>query len=261
MSGENTIPVVMAIGGLDPSGGAGLVADVQTLAHFGCHASTVITATTVQDTTGVKSFQPVSAGLVQEQMAVVFDDMRPQVVKTGMLVNAEIVEAVAAVLQKFPDTLLVVDPVLSSNMDESLSEYSLIDAIRNHLLPRATLILPNIPEVKALSKIDAANDVCANELAMCDCLVTGSHENTPDVINTFYRHGKFEKKWKWPRLEHEFHGSGCTLAAAVAAALAHGKELITAIDIAQQYVYSSLVSAIHPGAGQHIPYRVAAEKP
>jgi hydroxymethylpyrimidine/phosphomethylpyrimidine kinase len=260
MEKKNSIPVVMVVGGLDPCGGAGLVADVQTLAQFGCHAATVMTANTIQDTRSVKSFQPQSARLVREQLEVVFDDLYPTVVKTGMLVNAEIVDALIAVLQKHPQTMLIVDPVISSNVDDSLSEHSLINALRERLLPLATLVTPNIPELSTLTGVQDDTAAGASKLEKCDCLVTGTHRNTEAVINSYYKKGSLYREWTWPRLAHEYHGSGCTLATAIAAGIARGRDLVTSIDAAQQYVFNSLQSAFCPGSGQHIPCRLQIDE-
>jgi hydroxymethylpyrimidine/phosphomethylpyrimidine kinase len=256
MEKKNSIPVVMAVGGLDPSGGAGLVADVQTLTQFGCHAATVMTANTIQDTHSVKSFQPQSAQLVREQLEVVFGDLHPSVVKTGMLVNAEIIDALIAVLQKHPQTMLIVDPVLSSNVGESLSEHSLIYALRERLLPLATLVTPNIPELSTLTGVEGDPAAGASKLDKSDCLVTGTHRNTEAVINAYYKKGRLYREWTWPRLAHEYHGSGCTLASAIAAGIAKGQDPETSIDAAQRYVFNSLQSAFSPGGGQHIPCRL-----
>ena len=246
----------MTVGGLDPCGGAGLVADVQTLAQFGCHAATVITANTVQDTRSVKRFQPVPEHMVREQLEVVFGDLHPAVVKTGMLVNAGIVEALIDVIQKYPDTILIVDPVFRSNMDDSLSEHSLTKAIRDRLLPLATLVTPNIPELSALTGEPGDPSAGASKLDQTDCFVTGTHRKTEAVINTYYKKGRLCREWTWPRLPHEYHGSGCTLASAIAAGIAKGQDLVTSIDVAQRYVFDTLQSAFRPGTGQHIPCRL-----
>ena len=260
MEKKNNIPVVLVVGGLDPGGGAGLVADVQTLAQHGCHAATVMTANTVQDTRSVKSFRPESAQLVREQLEVVFSDLHPTVVKTGMLVNADIVDALIDVLQNHPETKLIIDPVLSSNMDDSLSEHSLTNALRERLLPLAALVTPNIPELAALTGEQGDAVASASKLDKCDSLVTGTHRESEEVINRYYKKGRFYREWSWPRLAHEYHGSGCTLASAIAAGIAKGQDLVTSIDTAQRYVFSSLQSAFCPGSGQHIPSRIQLDE-
>jgi hydroxymethylpyrimidine/phosphomethylpyrimidine kinase len=255
MTASNQPPVVMIIAGNDPTGGAGLCADIQTLAEYGCHALPVISALTVQDTMSVKRFQGVDSVLFQEQMLAVFEDVKPRAVKTGMLANAGIVEVIVNTLENHRDVPIIVDPVIRSNMDDSLSERSLISSIREHLMPLATLITPNIPEVSMLAGKDAEIDECVRTLGKIDCLVTGTHDDNEKVINRFYRNGNFQRQWQWPRLQHEYHGSGCTLASAIAAGIALGDDLETSIDHAQDYVMQSLRAAFKPGSGQHIPNR------
>ncbi|MDB4521790.1 hydroxymethylpyrimidine/phosphomethylpyrimidine kinase [Gammaproteobacteria bacterium] len=259
-------PVVMAIGGMDPSGGAGLCADIQTLSAMGCHTAPVVTAITVQDTTGVKNFQLVESNQVRSQMEAVLNDMTVSVVKTGMLGNRGIVSVVFDVLSQWPGIQLVIDPVLSSNSDERLSEHSLIGSIIQQLMPIASLICPNVPEAAILAGkkyLDNDVDECAQALNTpdneCDCLITGTHANSNQVINRYYRKGSKVRDWAWQRLQFEYHGSGCTLASAIAAGLAHGMEMEQAMDQAQQFVFNSLLAGFKPGHGQHIPYRISAD--
>ena len=252
-------PVVMVIGGVDPSGGAGLCADIQTLSAMGCHAAPVVTAVTVQDTVEVRSFQPVEAGLVEAQMRAVLDDLSPSVVKTGMLANREIISVVSSLLGEFPEIKAIVDPVMSSNNNESLSEYSLIESLKTLLLPGATIITPNIPEARLLAGKDASADDCASLFCDSDCLITGTHAESSSVINRYYRRGRKLREWVWPRLEFEYHGSGCTLASAIAAGIAHGMEMEQALEQAQLFVINSLRAGFRPGRGQHIPDRLCRD--
>ena len=252
-------PVVMVIGGTDPSGGAGLCADIQPLSAMGCHTAPVVTAVTVQDTVGVRSFQPVEASLVEAQMRAVLDDLSPSVVKTGMLANRGIVSIVSSLLGEFPEIKLIVDPVMSSNNNETLSEYSLINPLKKLLLPVATIITPNIPEARLLAGKDASADDCATLLSDSACLVTGTHAESSNVINRYYQRGRKLQEWIWPRLEFEYHGSGCTLASAIAAGIAHGLEMEQALEQAQQFVINSLRAGFRPGHGQHIPDRLCRD--
>ncbi len=255
-------PVVMVIGGMDPSGGAGLCADIQTLSMLGCHAAPVVTAVTVQDTSAVKGYDLVDPEVIRAQMQAVMEDISPSVIKTGMLVNKEVILGLVEVLLNYPHISLVVDPVMSSNMNDALSEHSLISSIKEDLLPVASLVTPNIPEAIALAAkgdvetADACAAVISNANSNCDCLITGTHADSEQVINRYYRQGKKSKEWCWPRLPYEYHGSGCTLASACAAGLALGLDMEEAVDQAQQHVMKSLSAAFKPGKGQHIPYRL-----
>lgn len=252
-------PVVMVIGGMDPSGGAGLCADIQTLSAMGCHAAPVVTAITVQNTQNVSRFQVVEAGLVESQMRTVLDDMAPAVAKTGMLASSEIISTVASVLADYPEITLIVDPVMSSNFNDSLSEGSLIEPMINLLFPLAALITPNTPEAMQLADRDCNADECATILSDCNCLITGTHADSSDVINRYYQQGRKIREWTWPRLKYEYHGSGCTLAAAIAAGTAHGLEMELALEQAQQFVFNSLKAGFRPGHGQHIPDRLCRD--
>ena len=257
-------PVVMVVGGMDPSGGAGLCADIQTLSAMGCHAAPVVTAITVQDTTAVMNFRLLDADLVKAQMQAVLNDMSISAVKTGMLGNREIVSVIASVLKWRPDIPLIVDPVMSSNNDDSLSEYSLTNSIKELLLPHARLICPNIPEAAILSGKGMSGPVDADECAAklyslannCESIITGTHADTTEVINRYYRQGSLLREWAWPRLQFEYHGSGCTLASAIAAGIAQGLDMEHALEQAQHFVINSLQSGFKPGHGQHIPNRM-----
>ena len=259
-------PVVMAVGGMDPSGGAGLCADIQTLSAMGCHAAPVVTAITVQDTAAVMNFQLLDADLIQAQMQAVLNDMSISAVKTGMLGNREIVSVIASVLKWRPDIPLIVDPVITSNSDDRLSEHSLTGSIKELLLPHARLICPNIPEAAILAGKGMTEPVDADECAallyspdsQCECMITGTHAESREVINRYYRQGSRVKEWAWQRLQFEYHGSGCTLATAIAAGIAQGKEMEQALDYAQRFVIYSLQSGFKPGHGQHIPNRICA---
>ncbi len=259
-------PVVMVIGGMDPSGGAGLCADIQTLSSLGCHAAPVVTALAVQDTSVVKTFELVDVELIRAQMETVFDDISPSVIKTGMLGSRDVISVVADVLKKQPEIQLIVDPVMSSNNDDSLSEHSLSSTIKELLIPIATLISPNIPEAAVLAGKDPLNTVDADDCAAllydrdshCDCLITGTHAESRQVINRYYQQGRKKKEWCWERLQFEYHGSGCTLASAIAAGVAHGLKMEQAVDQAQHYVMKCLVSGFKPGQGQHVPYRLCS---
>ncbi|MEA1890615.1 MAG: hydroxymethylpyrimidine/phosphomethylpyrimidine kinase [Pseudomonadota bacterium] len=256
---KKTPPIVMVIGGMDPCGGAGLCADIQTLSKMGCHAAPVVTAITIQDTVAVRSFRAVETSLFEAQMRTVLEDLSPSVVKTGMLANREIISVVASLVGENPGIRLIVDPVMSSNSDDSLSECSLIESMKSLLFPLAALITPNILEARMLAGMDAEADECATALSDSNCMITGTHAESSNVINRYYQQGIKVRQWSWPRLEYEYHGSGCTLASAIAAGLAQGLEMEQALQQAQQFVIKSLQSAFRPGHGQHIPDRLCCD--
>lgn len=252
-------PVVMVFGGTDPTAGAGIAADLLTLASLGCHGAGVITAVTAQDTRGVKQYGLVEPELVIAQARAVLEDMPVKAFKTGMLANSAIVTAVATIVEDYPTVPLVVDPVQISNAGEDLADEPLDEALRTLLLPRATLMTPNTLEARALAPDADSLDACAQELMSLGCeyvLITGSRESTPQVINRLYGHKRAVEHFHYERLAGDYHGSGCTLASACAAGLAHGLDCVNATIHAQRYTWSALRGGLRLGMGQQIPDRL-----
>jgi hydroxymethylpyrimidine/phosphomethylpyrimidine kinase len=256
--GTGTFPVVMAFAGHDPSGGAGLQADIEALASQGCHAATVVTALTVQDTQDVIGYTAVEATQVIAQARAILEDMQVAVFKIGMLGSVENAEAVHSILMDYPEIPVVCDPVLASGRGTDLGGQELIEVLQVLLLPLTTILTPNGPEARALARGADTLDACA--LALLDrgveyVLVTGSHENTPSVINRLYSDQRLLETFTWERLPHSYHGSGCTLAASIAGLLAQGLEPFTAIHEAQDYTWNTLLHGYRAGLGQRLPNR------
>ncbi len=252
-------PVVLVFAGTDPTGGAGATADTLTLASLGCHAATVVTAVTAQDTTGVKQFAAVPTELVIAQARALLEDMPVKAFKTGMLVSSAITVAIASILDDYPSIPLVMDPVQVSNAGDMLADESLDDALRALLLPRATLATPNTLEARVLAPEADTLDACAHEILSLGCefvLMTGGHEPTPRVVNRLYGRRQLLETFEYERLPGDFHGSGCTLASACAAALAHGLDPVNAAIQAQRYTASTLKHALRAGMGQLLPDRL-----
>jgi hydroxymethylpyrimidine/phosphomethylpyrimidine kinase len=253
------IPVVMTFAGHDPGGGAGLQADIEALLSQGCRATPVVTALTVQDTRDVMAFHPVDPGHLVSQARAILEDMPVAAFKTGMLGSIENCTAIHSILADYPDIPLVVDPVLASGSGTLLAEDGLTDAIRQLLLPRATLVTPNSHEIRALAPEADTLDACA--FALLDrgaghVLLTGTHEPTPHVINTLYQGHQRLESFTWDRLPHSYHGSGCTLAAAIAGLLAHGVDVLQACHEGQHYTWQALENGYRPGMGQYLPDRL-----
>ena len=254
----SALPVVLCFGGTDPTGGAGLTADTLTLASLGCHAATVVTAVTAQDTSGLKQFTTIDPELVIAQARAVLEDMPVAAIKTGMLASATLVAAIESILQDYPSIPLIVDPVLATNAGQSLADEPLEDAIRALLVPRTTLITPNSPEARALAPEADSLDACAQELLSLGAeyvLITGAHELTEQVINRL--HGpKISESFYYERLPGDYHGSGCTLTAACAGAIAHGVDVVNAVVQAQRFTWNALRHGWRPGTGQLLPDRL-----
>jgi len=250
-------PIVLVIGGHDPSGGAGITADVETITALGGRAASVVTALTVQDTRGVQSFEPTSLSLLISQARAILEDLPIACIKTGMLATREQVEAVHTLLV---DTglPLICDPVLAGGQGDALSTSDLSDAMRELLIPRARLITPNSVELRKLAPEGDSTPACARELLELGAeavLVSGGHEPGDHIISSLYTQTAPERSWSQPRLAGEFHGTGCTLASACACALAQGLTLESAVDNALQFTWNALVHAEHLGRGQGLPTR------
>ena len=258
-------PIVLVFAASDPSGGAGLQADIMTLSSMGCHPLSVITAITIQDTTGVDSVSPIDAEWVADQARCVLEDMPVAAFKIGVLGSVESIAAIAEVVSDYPEIPLVFDPVLSSGRGDELASEEMVNAMRELLIPQTTIIPPNSLEARRLA-VDDGNDnddpdlaECARRIIATGCeyvLITGTHENTGEVINTLYNQEGVMRADNWPRLPGTYHGSGCTLASAVAATVANGLNMAEAVKDAQEYTWQTLKAAFRPGMGQHIPDRM-----
>ncbi|MBK8568924.1 MAG: hydroxymethylpyrimidine/phosphomethylpyrimidine kinase [Nitrosomonadales bacterium] len=258
-------PIVLAFGATDPSGGAGLQADILTIASMGCHPLSVVTAVTVQDTSGVDDILPIDAEWVSDQARAVLEDMPVAAFKIGLLGSVENIAAIAEVISDYPDIPLVFDPVLASGRGDELADEDMLDALRELLLPQTTILTPNSIEARRLIQ-DEDNDEdnpdlteCAKRIVQLGCeyvLVTGTHEHTPKVINTLYGENGVIRSDSWTRLPGIYHGSGCTLASAIASLLANGLPINEAVKEAQEFTWKALQYAFRPGMGQHIPDRL-----
>jgi len=243
-------PFVLTFAASDPTGGAGLQADLLTLAALGCHPLSVVTALTVQDTRGVDSIEAVDAALVERQAAALLAEMKVAAFKLGVLGSEANARAVAAIVARHPRVPLVVDPVLASGRGDALASDALIAALLEAIMPRATLATPNSVEARRLGGERALLDRGCRYV-----LVTGTHEKTNDVVNTLYDASGKLREDRWPRLPGSYHGSGCTLASACAANLARGLAIGDAVRAAQEFTWQSLSAGFRPADGQFIPWR------
>lgn len=258
MTENMTIPAVMVFAGADPSGGAGIQADIETLVSMGCHALPIITAITVQDTQELFRFEAMDASLIVEQARAVLEDVPVAAFKIGMLGSVQNVEAVHSILTDYPDIPVVLDPLITAGGGGALADDELIDAMVNLLFPLTKVLTPNSEEARAFA-LEADNlDACAQELLDLGSeyiLITGTHETTPHVVNRLYNDHRLLESYTWNRLHASYHGSGCTLASAIAALLAQGLDPMSAIHEAQEYTWETLSNGYRIGLGQYIPNR------
>ncbi len=238
-------------------------ADLLTLASMGCHPLSVITAITVQDSLGVEGILAIDSDWVADQARRILEDMPVDAFKIGVLGSVENIAAIAEVVSDYPDVPLIFDPVLASGRGDELASEDMTQALRELLLPQTTILTPNSIEVRLLAEGEDDDDrtleQCAVALVDTGCeyvLVTGTHANTREVVNTLYGKSGALRTDSWPRLPGSYHGAGCTLASALAAMLANGLDLADAVREAQEYTWQTLRKAYRPGMGQFIPDRM-----
>ena len=252
-------PVVLVFAGLDPTGGAGLSADIEAIISQGCHAAPIATALTVQNTRNVLGVRAIDPLWVIEQARALIEDMPIAAVKIGMLGSAGMVEAIHTLLRDLPHIPVILDPVLQAGGGTELANEALIEAMRELLLPQSTIITPNSLEARRLAL--GADNLHACALSLLEqgseyVLITGTHEPSDEVENLLFASHRLLETYAWPRLDGSFHGSGCTLASAIAGLMAQGNEPMTAIHQAQDYTWQTLEQAYRLGRGQMMPNRL-----
>ncbi|MFZ5523199.1 MAG: bifunctional hydroxymethylpyrimidine kinase/phosphomethylpyrimidine kinase [Pseudomonadota bacterium] len=262
---SESFPLVMSFAATDPSGGAGLQADVLTISSMGCHPLLAVTAITVQDTSGVEDVMAIDPEWVADQARAMLEDVPVAAFKIGLLGSVENIAAIAEILADYPDIPVVLDPVLSSGRGDELANADMLDAMCELLIPQTTIITPNSIEARRLAldedneEDDPTLEECAKRILRMGSeyvLITGTHEQTPKVINTLYAERGVLRSDSWGRLPGIYHGSGCTLSAAIASLLAQNVDIQEAVKEAQEYTWQTLRSGFRPGMGQHIPDRL-----
>lgn len=261
MPAEPLSTAALTIAGSDSCGGAGIQADLKTFAAHGVYGASVVTALTAQNTRGVISVLPTPAGEVARQLQCVLEDLPVRAIKTGMLGSPGTINAVADILQDTaPGIPLVMDPVMVATSGASLADTETIDAMRR-LLREAALVTPNLPELAALAgrKVETGQDLRAAGQTLLDAgcravLLKGGHLPGAKVTDLLLT-ATGERAWTHPRLEGEYHGTGCTLSAAIAAGLARGADLESATGAAIDYLGRAMRAGRLPLAGSLILLR------
>lgn len=248
--------VVLSIAGSDSGAGAGVQADLKTFAAYGVYGTTAIAAITAQNTVGVVAWEAIGADLVTAQIEAVASDLGCDAVKTGMLANAAIVEAVAATIEALDLPNVVVDPVMIAKSGDALLEDEAVTAIKGVLLPRARVVTPNIPEAEALAGVRIVDLGGAKEAArrLADfgpaaVVIKGGHLPGADLVDLLFDGQRFEE-FHGPRIQsRSTHGTGCTFASAIAACLALGQGLPASIASAKAYVTGAMTYGVALGRG------------
>jgi hydroxymethylpyrimidine/phosphomethylpyrimidine kinase len=247
---------VLIVAGSDSGGGAGIQADIKAVTMLDAFAATAITALTAQNTEGVHGVLPIDPAFIRQQMEVVLDDIGADAVKTGMLHDAAVIETVAAVLaERAPQIPLVLDPVMVAKGGAPLIQLEAIDALKALLVPRAAVLTPNLPEAEILCGRTIADIAAMREAAQAlralgcaTVLLKGGHLDG-DIVHDVLATPAGLTEWTSPRIaSRHTHGTGCTLASAIAAGLAQGMEVIAAVERARDYVRKAIASA--PGIGR-----------
>ena len=256
-------PKVMTFSATDPTGGAGLQADILTISSLGCHPISIATGFTVQDTIGVNKLIPIDSELVNDQARHILEDMEVEIFKLGLLGSKENIATIAEIISDYPDTPLIIDPVLASGRGDEFSDIEARNMMMELLFPESLLITPNSSEARQLVSNDEnpSNlpiELCVDRFKEMGCeniLITGTHENTENVINTLYNSSNQIIPFHWDRLPGSYHGSGCTLTAAISAYYALGLSIEEAVEEAQHFTWQALKNGFKPGMGQFIPNR------
>lgn len=251
-------PVILSIAGSDPSGGAGIQADIKTISALGGYAAAAITALTVQNTLGVQAVTPVEASVVGAQVQAVLTDLRPQAIKIGMTGSAAVVRTLADLLQGYPSVPVVLDPVMASTSGHRLMDAEALEALRRQLFPCCTLVTPNLPEVQLLLErpIATIDEMKQAALTLSHTygtafLVKGGHLEGGAMCDVLYD-GAQHHLFTAPRIDSpNLHGTGCTLSSALATCLAQGDTLPQAVSRAKRYISQAIEAAgrLHIGQG------------
>jgi hydroxymethylpyrimidine/phosphomethylpyrimidine kinase len=247
---------VLVVAGSDSGGGAGIQADIKTVTMLDAFAATAVTALTAQNTEGVFGVLPIAPEFIRQQMEVVLDDIGADAVKTGMLHDAGVIETVAAVLaERAPDVPLVVDPVMVAKGGAPLIEPGAIEALKRLLIPRAAVLTPNLPEAEILAgrtigNLDAMREAAAQLLGLgCRAVLLKGGHLAGDTVYDVLATASGQRVWRSPRIDSRHtHGTGCTLASAIAAGLAQEMTVEAAVERAREYVQRAILSA--PGLGR-----------
>jgi len=253
----STLPVALTIAGSDSGGGAGIQADLKTFHQWGVYGTSALTAVTAQNTLGVQAVHPIPPATVAAQIDSVAGDIPPGAVKSGMLANTDIVQAVAASLRRHDLGAYVLDPVMVATSGDVLLAPDAVASIQEELLPLATVVTPNWPEAAILTGVEERSlrgmETAARDLVRSGAgaaLIKGGHLEGDEVVDLFWD-GRYRRVLRGPRIDtRHTHGTGCTLSAAIAAGLARGAQLTAAVEQAVNWVRAAIAGAPGVGAGR-----------
>jgi len=253
--------VILSIAGHDPSGGAGIQADIETALALGCHASSLITCLTVQDTQKVYQIQPVDPFFFKKQADIILSDLTVSMIKIGLIGNLAIAQQILQILQQYPSIPVVFDPVLASGAGDSLANKKLIFFINQYIIPCCCLLTPNVSEAQKLTQLHHLEAMADSFLTqgVKAVLITGTDNtalNKKNIEHYLFQKNKTKIVYKKMLLKGQYHGSGCTLAMALACFLTQSESLELVISKALDFTEYTLLNAMDIGHGQSLPLRL-----
>ena len=255
---DNPTPVVLCFSSHDPTGGAGIQADIETAVSLGCHCAPVITAIAVRDTREYKDMASTDTSLLIEQARAILEDMPVAAIKIGLAGSVANIQAIHSILIDYPEIPLVLDPVAQIGASPQAESNDLYAAISNWLLPLATVATPSFFEAHQLAREADNVDACAHEILESGCqyvLISDNIGRSDTLCNTLYDEHRLIRRYEWPRISQACHGSGATLASSIACYLAHGLGIFDAVEQGQKFTWQSLNQARRLGMGKYIPNR------
>ncbi len=246
---------VLVLSGLDPCGGAGIAADIETINQFGLTPLPIVTTMTVQNTQSVVEVQPVNVGLIAKQFHHLQEDIAFKVVKIGLLCSSEQIRVIANLMQ---DKTIVLDPIVKASTQEVLLQTQVISTLKQELLPLVKILTPNMAELFALSG-EKDEQKAIEKLACKWILLTTTDVSESSIEHRLYHHAKLVKSYTYNKLSGNYHGSGCTLSSAISALIASGANIEIACKNALDYTYQTLLNAKNIGKTQFHPNRIPAK--
>ncbi len=253
---KTSTPVVICFSGLDPTGGSGISADIETISSLGCHCMPIITSVTARDTLTIKDAWDIDSPIIIQQARAVLEDIAVNVIKVGMLGSVDNIEAVHTILTDYPHVPVILDPVLQTGSDD---ENALIEATRELLIPQSHIAVLNNEQIHLLAAEADSLQACAQVLCERGCnqvFISGSPDKARQITNSLYSSSGLVKSYQWPLISHRFVGAGSTLSASIAAYLAHQDSILDAVEQGQKFTWQALDNGRRLGMGNLLPNRI-----
>ena len=251
-------PIVLVIGGLDPTGGAGVLADSQTILMNGCHPITLVTCLTAQNTNSFNGMKATNANFFKKMTKTLLKDISSiRAIKIGALANEEIIKLVKEIIINYKNIPVVLDPIIETSSGGSLISKEGIKELKLSLLPYAELVTPNIEEAKFLTNKDSLSEITEQfHKLKSNYIFIKDNEEENQIRNYLYKNKQLIKEWQVAKIKGRFQGTGCSISSCIASNLAKEIKIEESIELAQDTVHQSLLNAIDLGKGQKIPKRI-----